>query len=517
MSVTKYIELNSMYRDRNLWPFAAEFEIPISQTGKKNMYDAIDPVSLATPVFSWTGNNLDLNNSYILGTFPVGPGSTSTLTVSNIDSLKYTSDNITFIIESHNQPMQELKNYYNRLIVANFTSVNSVPPTPISYRRIVAYNYLGSESDGLGGFYYRAQVTVYNSFRDGIFTYGDLLYIADHSDFSDLSVPLLFIPNGAIQENAYATYIVYNETINEYRPISRYDNITNIIYLDTTGTSGPISNSWSTTDNFSLRIIQPFIPTLGTILYPLSILTSSYSEITVNDPSGILSSINNYYKNEFLRILPYNGVGNYNYNYSSTPSNNEARRIISYTYKSNVATFKVYPNYTSIPVINSPIEILPFSYDNFTPFIYTGTLVSQSNMVCYEIQLISLTLPNAVLNAGEGGRIAFYPFIYVQLSNISSATSGLKNISYSNDPNSVNALFKIPIFDVSNPLNTPFIRLSGSGMTQTIKFKPNSNLYMKISLPSGDIFKTILPEYYSPAVPNLLAQITAIFSIRRSD
>ena len=85
MSNTRYIEVNSTYRDRNLWPLAAEFEIPISQTGTKSISNAIDPVSLSMPIFSWTGNNLDLNNSYIIGTLPTGPGSTSTLKIDNLE------------------------------------------------------------------------------------------------------------------------------------------------------------------------------------------------------------------------------------------------------------------------------------------------------------------------------------------------------------------------------------------------------------------------------------------------
>ena len=44
MSNTRYIEINSTYRDRSIWPLAAEFEIPISQTGTKSIKTAVDPV-----------------------------------------------------------------------------------------------------------------------------------------------------------------------------------------------------------------------------------------------------------------------------------------------------------------------------------------------------------------------------------------------------------------------------------------------------------------------------------------
>ena len=59
---TRYIEINSTYRDRNLWPLSSEFEIPLSQTGKKSMENSLDPVSLSMPLFSWTSNNLFINN-----------------------------------------------------------------------------------------------------------------------------------------------------------------------------------------------------------------------------------------------------------------------------------------------------------------------------------------------------------------------------------------------------------------------------------------------------------------------
>ena len=52
-------------------------------------------------------------------------------------------------------------------------------------------------------------------------------------------------------------------------------------------------------------------------------------------------------------------------------------------------------------------------------------------------------------------------------------------------------------------------------MVQTIKFKPNDNLYFSIFLANGELYETILPEYYSPSPPNPASQISASFSIRR--
>ena len=115
----------------------------------------------------------------------------------------------------------------------------------------------------------------------------------------------------------------------------------------------------------------------------------------------------------------------------------------------------------------------------------------------------------------QGGRIAFYPFVYVQISNVSSTGAGLKNIIYSNNPNATSVIFRAPIYDIQNPTTTPFVRITGGGMAQTIKFKPNDNLYFKVTLSSGESYQTILPEYYSPRSPNPYAQITALFSFKR--
>ena len=35
MSNPRYLEVDSTYRNRNDWPLAADFQIPIAQTGRK--------------------------------------------------------------------------------------------------------------------------------------------------------------------------------------------------------------------------------------------------------------------------------------------------------------------------------------------------------------------------------------------------------------------------------------------------------------------------------------------------
>ena len=47
MSNTRYIEIDSTYRNRTDWPLPANFEIRLAQSGTKGKLDALDPVSLS--------------------------------------------------------------------------------------------------------------------------------------------------------------------------------------------------------------------------------------------------------------------------------------------------------------------------------------------------------------------------------------------------------------------------------------------------------------------------------------
>ena len=165
------------------------------------------------------------------------------------------------------------------------------------------------------------------------------------------------------------------------------------------------------------------------------------------------------------------------------------------------------------PMNNDVFEILQFTRDNVVPFTYTGSTVSQQQMVCYEVELINLVLPNLTLKTG--GRVAFYPYVYVELQNITGSSGGNTNIIYSNNPNSVRRLFRAAIDDIPNPLISPFIKIDGDGMTQTIKFKPNDSFKFGVYLSDGTLFETVYEDSYGPAPANPLVQISAMFSMKK--
>jgi hypothetical protein len=473
----RYLELDSTFRDRTRWPFPGEFEIPISQTGRKSQSTAVDPVSLGTPVTAWTSNLLDANTSGINVTAVVD-------SVAGANTVAGSNSYSTFIITSTAGNLQQSLQYYLSLI-ANDTTLGVK-------RRITSYIYIGTDSGSVND---RARITVEPAFPD-TFADGDTIVINDPTDLSNTSLPLFFVPSGRIGKNSYTNCILYNETLNEYRNITEYDFFTNLLEVDTTSSGGGPVTGWLVTHNYNIRKDQP------TILSTVGVGSTTNTIVIVGGPTT-----DNEINGQFIRIrgLLY---GN-----SLVAPEGEIRRIVSYDGATTTAT--VVPEFSAIPLVGSFIEVLAFSFDNLNPFVYTGSVVSQQEMVCYEIELLNLVLPNQTLTVGQGNRITFYPYVYVELTNISGASTGIKNVIYSNNPNASRMLFRASVADVPNPIISSFVNINGDGMVQTIKFKPNDNLRFSVRLPNGDIYNTVLNETVSPEPTNIFAQISALFSIKR--
>lgn len=467
MANNRYLEICSEFRDRNRFPKPGQFEIPISVNGRNSMQNAIDPVSLGVPVMSWTSNNLSTSlpsQFKILCTVEAKTTRLSGLT-----------DTSVFIINSANR-LQQLENYYVGLLIEDAAFFNR--------RRIKTYQFIGS----FGG-YDRAKITVESAFPE-TFVPSNQIYIYDPTDISNTAYPFFWIPNGAVRINGYVNHVLYNETLNQYRNITDFDEATKCLSIDVDG--NPI-NGWGLNHNYSIRKDKPAIPIIGGTNPVIVSSTLSTIEININADIKV---------NSFVRILSQI------YNYELDAPENECRRIINYN--STTKTITVHPPFTALPPVGNKIEILNFSYDNLNPFVYTGSVLSQQELVCYEVDLLSVTLPTEILSVGEGGYITSYPFIYVELSNTCSA--GHRNIIYSNNPNSTRMTFKVPLFD--NQDNPVFVKVGG-GMSQTIKFKPNDTLLFTVLLPNGEIFDTIYQDTVSPEKPDSRIQISGTFSLRR--
>jgi len=625
---TRYLEIDSTYRDRNTWPLASEFEIPVSQSGRAGNTTARDPISDSAAINYWSSNNFQADT----------PGSiTIQITVEPASSrVSAASGQFTIIASAPAGKLQAVNNYYLHAVAVNNAT------TPAESRRIIDYKYLGNDT---------AEITFIDKFPTSLVP-GDLLDISDPTTTNLPNDPLIFVPNGSKAANAYTGLFLYNETFNQSRPITGYDNVTGLLTIDTYGTAvapftkaGP-TTAWSASDNYSIRSTQVascgtldgdivFNPTTHNVFNlpsfptpPTQNLVGSFLEISnvlsTTDRTGATTSNgtsnfdlaltanadNDFFIGGTIRmtsgigiglertIVGYNGVTKnaifdppFPYiiltgsTYEITMPR-QARRIVKYVNSSGTAvgggsTFidlpsqesdvqdyyrglyivvygtdirlisgyditrdpitglvtnrraKVVNAFTVPATIGTPYEIrsgnvdpkftssiavqdyciLPFTADNLVPFIYTGSINSQPNMICYDIELVNLVLPNEILNSGKGGRIANYPYVYVEISNISSASGATNNTIWSNNPNSTRSVFRCAIEDVSNPNTSPFIKLNGKGMTQTLKFQPNDDLRFAVRLPNGDLFATLETEFFGPNRPNPKIQISALFGL----
>lgn len=467
MSNNRYFEINSDFRDRNRFPKPGQFEIPISVNGRNSQNNSIDPVSLGVPIISWTSNNLSTSTPSINKLLCVVEAKTT--------NLSGITDTLTFVMNSTNR-LQQMYNYYKGLIIEDAAFFNR--------RRIKEYTFIGSFST-----YDRAIVTVENPFPE-TFVPTNQIYIYDPTDLSSVDYPFFWVPNGRSNENGYINNILYNETLNEYRFITDFDETNKCLSINVD--NNPIT-TWDINDNYSIRKEKPFFPYTSDVNPIVVSSTTSTIEIDIDVPIE---------HNKFVRILPDR------YNYELSGVDNQCRRITNYDPLTK--TISVHPSFSTPPTVGRNIEILNFSYDNLNPFVYTGSVLSQQELVCYEIDLLSVILPTEILSVGNGGYITSYPYIYVELSNTCSA--GHRNIIYSNNPNSTRMTFKVPLFDIQD--NPIFIKVGG-GMSQTIKFKPNDTLLFTVTLPNGEIFDTIIPDTVSPSPPDSRIQISATFSMRR--
>lgn len=535
MSNARYIEIDSTYRNRKEWPSPAEFEVLIAQSGRKDRFNAQDPVSYAARLnnFYWD------SNTFIKGSTIPGTGQTISLTPSTIGPLlPGAGDNkIIFQVTAAVNELQEQENYYAGAVLTD--GVDSA--------RISSYVYLGSN---------RAQITVQGSIK---ITVPLNLQINDPSDISDNANAFIFVPDGRIGLNSYTNHILYNETTDTYATIISYDPTTRLFKVsDITGKNWNLAQH----QRFSIRKQIPIVGTFNNLPGEQSNLVFSLPPTFTNEPDAYRNSYL-FIDNQTRLIIRYetltgktvNGTlysvdfpegasninGYYNGAYiqiTSGISNGDVRKIINYTVSGTepnlVRTATVATPFTNIVAQGdsftfrsifveseftvsafSKFEILLFSHDNHNPFVYTGSL--QQEIVCYQIELLNVILPNKILNCGLGSRIAYYPYVYIELTNISGSSSGMKNAIYSNNPNATRMVFRAPIYDVQNPNNSAFVNLDGDGMVQTLKFKPNDNLFFSVHLSNGELYRTLENETYGPLIPNPEIQISASFSFKRVD
>ena len=125
MSNARYIEIDSTYRNRLLWPEPSEFEIPISQSGRSpTALNAQNPVSFMYPTKMWTSNNFDISGV---------PGTTLSGILDLSSSAGVQTSSNQFIMSVPINKMQQETNYYRFATISNNTT---------SEHRIIASHFI---------------------------------------------------------------------------------------------------------------------------------------------------------------------------------------------------------------------------------------------------------------------------------------------------------------------------------------------------------------------------------------
>ncbi|NDE14251.1 hypothetical protein EBZ80_04900 [bacterium] len=161
------------------------------------------------------------------------------------------------------------------------------------------------------------------------------------------------------------------------------------------------------------------------------------------------------------------------------------------------------------------VAVFPYVTDGVVPLNFTGTYLTQSQMACYEITVLSLILPNVPLDALDTLLTSGYPYVLLEISNVSQPNAHNRNVLYSNNPAAVASTFVCSISDVNDPLRTRFIKITSDGTIQTMKFTPADSLRFRVLLPSGDPLLLSEPDYGPPSVANPALQIEALLQFRK--
>jgi hypothetical protein len=225
------------------------------------------------------------------------------------------------------------------------------------------------------------------------------------------------------------------------------------------------------------------------------------------------SPVDDFYTGEFIWI--------YNRNLTTVPTDffmfNDFRLIRDYQGSTRTATvtepFSYNIQTASITAGNTlNWEILRYARDEYTPINGLVNTPGHKLDCCYEIELISLLLPNKTLKTGNGNRIAFYPYVYVQFSD---PTQNAPYLIDSNNPNATHILFKVPIDNVNQPDRAAFVSLRAGGMVQTVPFKLFDRFRFTVWMYNGEVFEVNEEDTMPPIPADFSIQVSATFSLRR--
>jgi len=450
MTQVNYIDLDSTYRDRNKYPNPSSFAIPISTATTSNII--ADPICNAMPSVAWTSRRFTVGQS-----------------LDNIQGSVITNKSATDIVHiQYNGAgiVQEAPDYYAGAIVG-FTITKD-------HRRVWSSTYVG---DNMIRLLLDIPILIHQDTELGT--------LLDPTDFADPAYTQIFVPGGQDIQNIYTGDILFNETRGSWRTINTYSRIDHTVQVDTRFTD------WTALDSYSIR---SEIPTLSSTINS-SMTTVNRVQLTTgfHIPATV-------YDFAYIRI-PQLVYGN-----EADANAGIARRVVAWDAVNQLAY--VNPPFPTIPKFNC--EVMAISGDNCVP--YSNIRPKDATAMSFEIQLISLHIPNTPIFSSLGGNPLNYPYLYVRLSNVTRPQTS--NLSASNNPSASRVQFRATLAPQLSANESYFFKLTGDETHQTIQLDTNDTLIFELLLPDGQLWIPAESDTVSPSPPNPLLQIAAYFSFR---
>lgn len=515
--ITRYIDVHSQNRDRTQYSNPAQFQLQFDANGARTSLTAVDPVCSSAPYLRFfTSFNKTGPTNTITGTFRTGASEAiSSLTGGTIVICRFATTT----------SLHQENDFYAGAVL-RFTDGT------IASRRITAYKYLFAD----GSFAY-VKFTLESAPPDSAIN-GASVSVTNPTDNGGPNAHV-FIPTGSSIDNYYVNwqFAIVNRPSPFYEtydsPILAYDGVTRIATLD-----GVIGGEFSSTGNEiilrqSAPVSQGLVFTVSASYNPDPPNAAVYAATYANNTTRFFldstlagdSLVETAIAGSWIRLMdgdsaveiPAPGLNNYDMvkiisselvtvKYGSLPT--ETRQVRKVT----VGTPVSFTPAGGVATDATTFQIMPFSYDNSQPISFSGNVLQNSDIVCYEIKLINLLLPNTrILLNGSGGKFSTYPYVWVEFTGVNA---NVKDAIWSNARSSSAMLFKVPMKDVNHPNSADFIKLDGAGMSQFIPFKPADTFNFSVRLPDGTV-PLIGTDSSSIVPPNDLLQISATFEIRR--
>lgn len=488
MPVEKYLEIDSTYRNRNLYPSPGSFIVDISQGSGKTQMNATDPVSdaysdiifkpsqLNQMIFKLVVASADVDQS-----FPGEIASSSNTTLVFI----FSGD------KGYFDTFGKQNNSFCGLVLISKQTDYTI------LRRILKSTFLNAKllDNSFANFYFLIEID--QPIADTLLQTTTTFTVYNPTTIT-APVPYIFIPGSVGIHNYYKNYIIYNRDKKNYASIISFNGTTHSAALTTIQ-----DLNWEVNHVYELKKSLPIFTGELSAGHP-SFANSVNLGVTVG-PYLINSFLQAYTSLIPSIVLKITGiVGTYSNEFGNIVYTTNLLLMTSYT------TFVIVDNLSINLDENFSYELLQFSYDNTHGFNYTGSMSSVTQPSAYELTLNSICLPNIPLSAG--GNVWNYPFIYVELENVSSSSANSLNIMYSNNPNCNKAVFKVPIVNVTNPSEYQFLTFKGNGMCQTVTIKPNSDMKLTVRLPNGTVFTPFDSDTINGQAPDTQKQLSVLIS-----